>query len=80
MLKHAGPKARAEVTIRNDDRGITIRVQDDGHGATTLPGSGHGIAGMRERAQLLGGNLETRSLPGGGFSVIAHLPGSEESR
>ncbi len=80
VLKHAGPKARAEVSIRSDDRGITIRVQDDGRGATTLPGSGHGVAGMRERAQLLGGSLETQSLPGGGFSVTARLPVSEEDR
>ena len=80
VLKHAGPEARVEVSIRGDDRGISIRVQDDGRGVTTLPGSGQGIAGMRERAQLLGGSLETRSLPGGGFSVAAHLPRSEDAR
>ena len=80
VLKHAGPQARVAVVVRSDDRGITISVQDDGRGATTLPGSGHGIAGMRERAQLLGGSLETQSLPGGGYSVIARLPTSEDAR
>ena len=36
--------------------------------------AGHGIVGMRERALLLGGTLEARPRPGGGFQVVAHLP------
>jgi signal transduction histidine kinase len=36
--------------------------------------SGHGVVGMRERARLLGGTLEARPRPGGGFQVVAHLP------
>jgi signal transduction histidine kinase len=36
-------------------------------------GTGHGIVGMRERAQLLGGTLEARSLDGR-FRVRARLP------
>jgi len=36
--------------------------------------SGHGIVGMRERARLLGGTLDARPRPGGGFRVVAHLP------
>jgi signal transduction histidine kinase len=36
--------------------------------------SGHGIVGMRERARLLGGTLEARPRPDGGFRVVAHLP------
>jgi len=34
----------------------------------------HGIVGMRERALLLGGTLDARPRPGGGFRVVAHLP------
>ena len=36
--------------------------------------AGHGIVGMRERALLLGGTLDARPRPGGGFRVVAHLP------
>jgi signal transduction histidine kinase len=82
VLKHAGPGARTEVRLGTDRRGIVIEVLDDGRGATVLPGPdpddagarGHGIVGMRERARLLGGTLDAGPRPGGGFSVVAHLP------
>ncbi|MEO1203844.1 MAG: ATP-binding protein, partial [Pseudomonadota bacterium] len=77
VLKHAGPNARAEVRIHTDERTVTVEVEDDGDSATRLPGSGHGIAGMRERTQLLGGSLEAGPRRGGGFSVIARLPAAE---
>jgi len=35
---------------------------------------GRGILGMRERCQLLGGELVAGALPGGGFEVRARLP------
>ncbi|GGK73967.1 two-component sensor histidine kinase [Sphaerisporangium melleum] len=35
---------------------------------------GHGLAGMRERAQLFGGELTAGPCPGGGFAVTARLP------
>ena len=78
VLKHAGPSARTEVRLGGDSDRVAIEVLDNGQGATILPGSGHGIAGMRERAQLLGGSLEAGPRPGGGFQVVAHLPIGEE--
>jgi signal transduction histidine kinase len=82
VLKHAGPGAHSQVRLGSDSSGIVIEVLDDGCGATVLPGldpddagaRGHGIVGMRERARLLGGTLDARPRPGGGFSVVAHLP------
>ena len=73
VLKHAGPNAHTEARLSTDSDRVTIEVLDNGHGATTLPGSGHGIAGMRERAQLLGGSLDAGPRLGGGFQVVAHL-------
>lgn len=78
VLKHAGPSARTEVRLTTDNDRITIEVLDNGQGATVLPGSGHGIIGMRERALLLGGSLDAGPRPGGGFQVVAHLPIGEE--
>ncbi len=74
VLKHAGPNARTEVRVSTDNHEVAIEVLDNGQGATILPGSGHGIPGMRERAQLLGGSLDAGPRPGGGFQVVAHLP------
>ena len=78
MLKHAGSHAQTEVRVSTDNHGVEIEVLDNGHGATILPGSGHGIVGMRERAMLLGGSLDVGPRTGGGFQVVAHLPIGEE--
>jgi signal transduction histidine kinase len=78
VLKHAGTAARAEVRLSMDGHGVAIEVLDDGHGDTILPGSGQGILGMRERAQLLGGSLEAGPRPSGGFQVVARLPIGKE--
>ena len=74
VLKHAGPGARTEVRVNLDNEVVSIEVTDDGHAVTTLPGSGHGIMGMRERAQLLGGSLTAGPRVDGGFRVMARLP------
>jgi signal transduction histidine kinase len=75
VLKHAGP-ARADVTIDCAEEAVTIEVTDDG---TARPGqqtpvSGHGLAGMRERAAVFGGELSAGPRPGGGYAVRARLP------
>jgi signal transduction histidine kinase len=78
VLKHAGPTARTDVRLSTDDDRVVIEVLDDGRGATILPGSGQGIVGMRERAQLLGGSLDAGPRPDRGFRVVASLPIDEE--
>jgi signal transduction histidine kinase len=75
VLKHAGP-ARAEVTIACEQDAVTIEVTDNGigqHGNGPTSG-GHGLAGMRERAAVFGGELAAGPRPGGGFAVRARLP------
>ena len=77
-IKHAGP-AHAEVRLRWARDALEVEISDDGRGAIDVNGaSGHGIAGMRERAALYGGTLAAGPDPGRGFSVRAHLPLSPE--
>jgi signal transduction histidine kinase len=72
VLKHAG-KARAEVVVTYGDRMLEIEVADDGCGGAPN-GSGHGLAGLRERVALFDGELHSGGRPGGGFVVRARLP------
>ncbi|MGY2082837.1 sensor histidine kinase [Blastococcus sp. SYSU DS0539] len=71
VLTHAGP-ATARVVVRAVGGMIDVEVCDDGCGRPT-PGAGHGLVGMRERAALYGGTVETGPLPDGGFRVHARL-------
>jgi signal transduction histidine kinase len=76
-LRHSGA-SRAEVTVRATPEALEVEVVDDGRrGAAATAaanGAGRGIAGMRERAAMLGGSLQAGPLPGGGFRVHARLP------
>ena len=72
VLKHAGD-ARAAVTINFGTRMLAIEVADDGRGGTS-EGGGHGIAGLRERAAMFGGDLEAGGGANGGFVIRARLP------
>ncbi|WP_371480352.1 sensor histidine kinase [Kitasatospora sp. NBC_00315] len=47
-------------------------------GERTLPGGGHGLVGLRERAQLLGGTLTAGPTGEGGFEVRADLPATRD--
>ena len=74
VVKHAGPGARTCVRLTNDGSSLLVEVTDDGSGGTVLPGAGHGVLGMRERALLLGGTLDVGRGTDGGFGVRARLP------
>lgn len=80
VLKHAGP-TNARVQVRYADP-VLLEITDDGPAGAGRPAStgsgGHGLLGMRERAALFGGRLETGRL-GHGFRVQAWLPLSDPS-
>ena len=78
VVKHAGGGARCVVSIDYGEEALHIRVTDDGGGSLVLSpasprglgvpvaGTGHGIIGMRERANLCGGDFTAGALSGGG--------------
>jgi signal transduction histidine kinase len=72
-LKHARAN-HVDVTVRYLADEVEIEVRDDGVGATTTDGLGHGLIGIRERVKIYGGEMKTKIGPGGGFLLSARLP------
>jgi signal transduction histidine kinase len=72
-LKHARA-GRADVTVRYAPDEIQIEVRDDGIGASTSDGLGHGLVGIRERVKIYGGEMTTGPAAEGGFVLRANLP------
>jgi signal transduction histidine kinase len=73
IVRHAeAGSAKVQLTYGNGD--LTVQIDDDGPGAGLQAGGGSGIAGMRDRATALGGELEAGRQSTGGFRVRARLP------
>jgi signal transduction histidine kinase len=80
VLKHAG-KPRTTVRIDYREADLVVEVADAGRpisaagpAVSTVPGSGRGLLGLRERIALYGGELDAGPRPGGGWLVRARLP------
>jgi len=82
VRKHA-TGAAVTVELDGDAEGLRIHVRNGPPPAATgpllvradsLPGGGHGLIGLRERAELLGGGITHRHTSDGGFELIAKLP------
>ena len=76
VLRHA-PGSRARVLVDYARDAVAITVRDNGPGTAPQLASkaagGHGLVGMRERAQMFGGTLSAGPVDGG-YEVRAHLP------
>lgn len=74
--RHSGAEHVEARLRRRGDGGVELAVADDGRGfAFDEAERGLGIAGMRERALLVGGELTIESRPGRGTTVRLALPG-----
>jgi signal transduction histidine kinase len=74
VIRHAG-SGRVRIGVHYGESELVVSVADDGRGMSAqAKGGGRGIAGMRERCELLGGSLVAGPRPGGGFEVLATLP------
>jgi signal transduction histidine kinase len=80
-FRHADAR-RIEVDIRYDQRQLLVRVRDDGKGIDpeVIDAGGraghHGLPGMRERANMVGGKLAVRSELNSGTEVEMTIPAS----
>jgi signal transduction histidine kinase len=73
-IKH-GQATRAMVEVIEDDHTVRVTVRDNGEGFDqTVTTSGFGLLGMRERAELLAGEITIESAPGEGATITAVLP------
>lgn len=78
--RHARP-SKVTVTVKGDENLLKLCVQDDGAGfdeATArqraIKGGSLGLISMEERAELAGGRLKLRSVPGAGTTISALFP------
>ncbi|MEV2276138.1 sensor histidine kinase [Nocardiopsis sp. NPDC049922] len=73
VRRHARAE-RIEVRLSFAPESVELTVADDGRGFTPGGSGGHGLAGMRVRADALGGLVEVESAPGAGTTVRLVLP------
>ncbi|MEV0407702.1 histidine kinase [Actinoallomurus sp. NPDC050550] len=82
ITRYASGAREVTVALAHDRRDITVEVTDDAPpaGAPRFPHSGgHGLVGMRERVEALGGTLDAGPRPRAGWSVRATLPAPSRS-
>ncbi len=75
-VKHSGA-ADINLRLRSTDRILELAVRDNGVGfESDMPASSNsfGLAGMRERVALLGGDIQIAAKPGRGTAITVQLP------
>jgi len=80
IVRHAQAKT-VLIQCALGPRAVTVEIEDDGEGfdpasisATAVDGRGLGLAGIRERVELLGGSAVIESAPGQGTRVVLTVP------
>jgi signal transduction histidine kinase len=77
VVRHARAR-EATVTLEYGPAFVEVEVIDDGRNGRAGGAPGHGIAGMQERAEAVGGRVEAGPRFAGGFRVWARLPTGAE--
>lgn len=75
VARHAGA-GRVTIRLVATPDELRLSVEDDGRGfdPASVPADRHGLLGMRERAEALGGSFEVRSAPEEGTTVAVAVP------
>lgn len=77
VVRHASATT-ATISVTASTAEVKVRVCDDGRGRTGPIRDGHGLTGMRERAQLLGGTVTVDDGRNGGLAIDVRLPVSPQ--
>jgi signal transduction histidine kinase len=77
-VKHAR-SSPTSVRVHHRAGDINAEVSTEGSAPSNLAGSGRGLAGLRERVALLGGDFDAGPRSGGGFTVRARIPAGSPS-
>jgi two-component system sensor histidine kinase UhpB len=74
VIRHSGA-SEARIILRSEGDALVLRVADNGRGLSEVATTGAaGIAGMRERAMLVGGKLAVAGIESGGTEVRFEVP------
>jgi signal transduction histidine kinase len=77
IAKHSGA-SRVNISLHSVDKELRLRVEDNGVGfreeEALSKRDSFGLAGMRQRVELLGGQFDLESRPGCGTRVLVSLP------
>jgi two-component system sensor histidine kinase DesK len=75
VLRHSD-STHCDITLRVDRGRAVLTLANNGPAikVTRAPSGGHGIRGMRERLNVLGGRLTAKSAKDGGFVLEASVP------
>jgi two-component system sensor histidine kinase UhpB len=81
IARHAAGATTASITINRANSILRLTIEDDGNGFDSMSGNKHsgkafsglGLAGMRERLSLIGGELEIESSVGVGTTIFVRI-------
>ena len=79
VVRHADARSLC-VSLRRESGGLTLTVVDDGRGFErgAVDSSRYGLQGLRERAEMVGANLQVTSKLHNGTTVQLVVPTAEE--
>ena len=76
IIRHSNAQ-HVEIELVKNKNTLQLQISDDGKNKLVVPG--HGLSGMRERLELLGGRLEIDTGPRGGVRLVLSCPITENT-